>query len=129
MLRKPPYLIIVLIFYLGPATCHAGGRLFWYGNNTAYGGQRTSPAYSQTTPTSRTIGPVTSFSNAYGPVPAFGLRNYSSPGKSDFSYRHHGFDNYYNTHRHAHNNKKHIGRKSGNIFGYTYNPDSAELTE
>ena len=129
MLRKPPFLIMIMVFYLGPVTCHADGRLFWYGNNTAYRGQHTSPVYSRTSPPSRIIGPVTSFSNAYGPVPAFGLRNYPSPGKSDFSYGHHGFEYHYNTLRRGYNDNKHRNRKSGNIFGYTYNPDSAEVTE
>ena len=126
---KPSILIICMAFYLGPVCCHAGGRLFWYGNNAAYTGQYTSPAYTHTSPPGRIIGPVTSFSNAYGPVPAFGLRNYPNPEKSDLYYRHNGFSNNYITQPRGRNNKKRINRKSGNIFGYTYNPDNADPTE
>lgn len=116
-IRKLSYLIIILACCLGPASSYADGQKYRYGNSGAYTSQYTSPRYSQTSSPNRIIGPVTSFSNAYGPVPAFGLRNYTQSKNTGQNYRRNGFNN-----RHRDKNTEiRLIRKYRNVFGYTDN--------
>ena len=121
-IRKPLCFIAILACCLTSSSSNADGQKYRGMNSGMYTGQYTSPRHSQTSPPGRVIGPVTSFSNAYGPVPAIGLRNYSWNRNTDSNHRHSGFTKDFNSRQRDKNTKRRLVQEYRNVFGYTSNP-------
>ena len=110
--RKLPYFIVTLFFFLASAVSNAEGLIFRIGSS----GTSAAPRYSQNIAQQRIIGPVTSFSHAYGPVPAFGLRNYSQNRKTDLYYRRDGYDDNFN----SNSRDKAVGKRNSKVYRNRY---------
>ena len=88
---------------------------------TAWG---SAPGYTKNYNPTATTGPVTSLANAYGPVPAFGLRNYSRNGDSEFHYRRSGRGTAFGGQRQYPGTQQRRVLQYRNAFGFTYSPPS-----
>jgi hypothetical protein len=113
--RKLPYFIVTLFFFLASAVSNAEGLIFRIGSS----GTSAAPRYSQNIAQQRIIGPVTSFSHAYGPVPAFGLRNYPQNTNSYLRYRGYRHANHFNSNVPDKAAGKRHSKMYRNPFGFT----------
>ena len=99
---------------------YGDGLTYLFGNNGHYNNRYMPGNHYRYQAQRRLIGPVTSFSNTYGPVTSFGLRNYSTYGNTDLYYRRNSYDKNFIRYRNDKTVKKQHNQGNWMRFGYTF---------